>query len=541
MAVAGGGYLELYRNNVTWDLSRDRGALQMWVYAKSAEVGASADPWNIHLGICLSNDSGFSSYYTAVSNRQVHEGWNLLRFSTADWVASGSASWSRPVSRMLMYCSSPGSRSVELSFDELRSGVRGVMPAFMWRFDDGYDEVYQDVLPYLSGLGQKGTMYLRTDSVGTGGRYITLPHLQALYDAGWALGNHTSDHTDLTTVDQATAAAKISAGTSWLLSHGFPRAAYHLAYPYDFTNATARAAAAQSGILSATRAGSVNQQLPVDDPLYLNSFPMSGGTSDFAAWKAAIDKAVDSGGTMIIGCHDFTSIYQNETLPLFRQIADYVAQQRLWTPTIDEWWDTLQMQAQAGSAGAGPWLYVACDAGIQVVDLPDPTTPVLAGGLAAAGAADVDAYDAGACVAVEGVGLQVVGVPDPGSPTLAGSLSTGSAWSSGICVRGARTYVAAGADGLRIVSTADPAHPVLLGTLDTPGDARDVTVVGSKAYLADGQAGIQVIDVSDPSRPALVATHDLSAAANALVVFGHNAYVATDQGTLRVVSLPTGE
>ena len=39
------------------------------------------------------------------------------------------------------------------------------MPAFVWTFDDGYDELHQDVLPYLTPLGQRATVYL-TSSFG---------------------------------------------------------------------------------------------------------------------------------------------------------------------------------------------------------------------------------------------------------------------------------------------------------------------------------------------------------------------------------------
>ena len=324
------------------------------------------------------------------------------------------------------------------------------------------------------------------------------------------------------------------------LSHGFPRAAYHLAYPYNNSSASARAAATECGILTARRHGFRNQQVPVDEALMLNSFGVEDATPTIEAWRAKIDRAIDSGSTLVFYGHYFTS----DNLPLFKEIADYVAQRRLWAPPIDEWWDTVALQAEAGESFAGGYLYVACgDAGVQVVDISDPAAPVLMGGYATGGAVatDVAAYDNGACVAAGSAGLQVVDALHPATPTLAGGLAGGLAPSKGICVRGPRTYIAAGSDGLRIVSTADPAHPVQLGALDTPGDARDVTVVGTMAYVADGQGGVQVIDVSDPARPALVGTHLLTASAEALVVFGNTAYVADGQGGLQVVPLSAGE
>jgi peptidoglycan/xylan/chitin deacetylase (PgdA/CDA1 family) len=424
---------------------------------------------------------------------------------------------------------------VELSFDELRVGERGLMPAFVWTFDDGYDELHQDVLPYLTPLGQRATVYLTASFVG-GSTTLSLPHLRDLYAAGWALGNHSTQHVDLSSVDQATAAAQIRGCTDWLIANGFPRAAYHMAYPFNNSSASARAAATECGILTARRHGFRNQHVPIDEALMLNSFGVEDATPTIEAWRTKIDRAIDSGSTLVFYGHYFTS----DNLPLFKQIADYVAQRRLWTPPIDEWWDTLALQAEAGESFAGSYLYVACgDAGVQVVDISDPTAPVLMGGYAGGGggATDVAPYDDGACVAAGSAGLQVVEALQPATPALAGGLAGGSAPSKGICVRGTRTYVAAGADGLRIVSTADPANPVQLGALDTPGDACDVTVVGTLAYVADGPEGIQVIDVSDPARPALVGTHALTAPAEALVVFGGTAYVPDGLGGLQVVPL----
>jgi hypothetical protein len=376
-------------------------------------------------------------------------------------------------------------------------------------------------------------MYVTAAHVGAGGSNITLPHLQALYAGGWALGNHAYHHTDLTAVDQATAATEIGACTAWLIAHGFPRAAYHMAYPYNNSSAGARAAAAECGILTARRHGYRNQHMPVDEPLMLNSFGFEDATMTIEAWREKVDRAIACGGTLIFYGHSFTT----DQVPLFQAIADYVAARRVWAPGIDGWWDTLAQQSQSGEASAGGYLYVTCDAGLQVVDIADPLTPVLAGACVAGGADDVAACDGGACIASGAAGLQVVDVHDPAAPAVIGSSGDGSTHSGGVCVLGSTAYVAAGADGLRIVSIADPAHPQLLGVADTQGDARDVVVDGGTAYVADGPAGIVVVDVSDPAHPVPVSNYPLSTAAEALVVFGQTAYVASGDGGLRVVAL----
>ena len=537
LSVAAGTTATLTRDDLDWDLSHERGALQLWVYMKTTGAPAGSYDRSLILTLLLSNANDTANYFSTGSNYYVHDGWNLLRFSAADWQATGSPSWSRPIQRLRFVLSAPSDRAEELSFDELRAGERGVLPAFLWTFDDGYDELHQDVLPYLAPRGQRATVYLTSSFVG-GATTLSLAHLRDLYAAGWALGNHSVDHTDLSSVDQATAAEQIRGCTDWLIAHGFPRAAYHMAYPYNNSSASARAAATQCGILSARRHGFRNQQVPVDDALMLNSFGVEDADPTIDAWRAKIDRAIAGGGTLIFYGHSFTST----NLPLFKQIADYVAERRLWTPPIDEWWNTLAMQGAAGEMSAGLYLYVACgDAGVQVVDVSDPLAPVLMGRCTTGGAAeDAVAYDGGACVAAGSAGLRLVDAQQPATPVLAGGLAGGTAPSQGICVRGQTAYVAAGADGLRIVSIADPAHPAQLGVLDTPGDARDVTVVGSTAYVADGAGGLRVIDVSDPTRPALVDAYSLASPAAALVVFGRTAYVSDGHGGLEIVPLDAG-
>ena len=133
-------------------------------------------------------------------------------------------------------------------------------------------------------------MYVIANWPGSGGSKITLPHLQALYDAGWAIGNHTVDHTVLTSVDQATALSKIQQGYDWLIGHGFTRAARHFAYPTNDTNATARAALAQAGVLTARVGNPRGHQLPTDDALQLSSYAFDDLTQQSVPGLARQDR-----------------------------------------------------------------------------------------------------------------------------------------------------------------------------------------------------------------------------------------------------------
>jgi hypothetical protein len=99
----------------------------------------------------------------------------------------------------------------------------------------------------------------------------------------------------------------------------------------------------------------------------------------------------------------------------------------------------------------------------------------------------------------EGAGLQVIDVSDPTSPTRLGFFAT-SQWFRDIEVVGEFAYLVVDS-GLEIVDVGDPASPVGVGSLETPGSARAVDVAAGRAYVADGPAGLRVIDVSDPTAP----------------------------------------
>ena len=421
-----------------------------------------------------------------------------------------------------------------MCFDELRTGLTGLKSAFLWTFDDGYDENYVEVLPYLSARHASATMYVATDLVGRGGTRISLAHLQALYDAGWAVGNHTSDHTNLSAVDRATAAAKIQQGFDWLIAHGFTRAARHLAYPYNATSDSAVAAAADCGMVSARRSGKRNQQLPMDEALRISAFEFDDTLTTVAAWQTRIDRAIAAGGTIIVNGHTFDAT----TLPLFTGVADYLAEKGVWCPPVDEWWSTLVAQSESADAGAGQYAYVACGAsGVQVVDVSDPSRPAVVGACVTGGSAgDVAAGDSLAVTVDATSGLKVIDAAQPGSPSVIGS-SPATGGSLGVGMHGDVAYLAEGSSGLRIVSLATPSNPVTLASYDTLGDARDVVVWRSRAYVADGPGGISVIDVSDPAHPTLVSRHSVTGEAEGLVVFGGDVYVACGAGGLQVLPL----
>ena len=66
----------------------------------------------------------------------------------------------------------------------------------------------------------------------------------------------------MTTVDQATATAKVQEGSEWLLAHAYPRAADFFAYPYNHFSDSAMAALKTAGVICARRGGSSASAAP---------------------------------------------------------------------------------------------------------------------------------------------------------------------------------------------------------------------------------------------------------------------------------------
>jgi hypothetical protein len=232
----------------------------------------------------------------------------------------------------------------------------------------------------------------------------------------------------------------------------------------------------------------------------------------------------------------------------------------------------------------GDYAYVADgQAGLQVIDISDPTQPVIAG------SHDTDKYAYGIFVqdsiayvadGASGGGLHIFNVKHPDSiialgtdawisvydvfvinrdasvfallaardkfvvdevtnpllPSLEGRCETpGTAY--GVYGNDEYAYVANEQMGLQVIDMTELTDPEISGSCDTPGKALDVFVSGDYAYIADGREGLQVIDVSDPERPGIVGTCNTPGYANRIFVFEARAYIADGDAGLQVIDV----
>lgn len=141
-----------------------------------------------------------------------------------------------------------------------------------------------------------------------------------------------------------------------------------------------------------------------------------------------------------------------------------------------------------------------------------------------------------AYVADDNAGLQVIDISDPTAPAQVGGFDTvGVALS--VQVVGNYAYIADGTAGIQILDSSDPIHLRRVGGYDTPGAAFHVQIVGNLAFVADYGEGLQVIDVSDPTTPKLLGSCKIDGAARHVRVRGEFANVAQEFAGLRIINI----
>jgi hypothetical protein len=189
---------------------------------------------------------------------------------------------------------------------------------------------------------------------------------------------------------------------------------------------------------------------------------------------------------------------------------------------------------------SGDYAYVAAGAtGLQVVDVTNPTTPILVSSENTPGNAnDVIVVEDLAYVADGSSGLQIIDISDPLDPIIIGAVDTPGV-AQDVAVKANLALVADGSTGLQVIDITDPTAPRLIGSVDTPGTAKGVAVSqdAPRAVIADGSGGIQVIDLTDPTNPTSIGNVSTGGNARDVTLNGNFAFIADTSSSFTVVDL----
>ena len=186
-------------------------------------------------------------------------------------------------------------------------------------------------------------------------------------------------------------------------------------------------------------------------------------------------------------------------------------------------------------AGAGPYLFTSDNSiGFDIVDVTgDPTRAgeYLADGfprgIAAAGSR--------VFVADQPAGLMVVDVSDPASPRVEGGLSLGRDPVLQVFAPDVRSTggdppgvvcIVSGQGGLQAVDLSDPASPRLASAVPAAARPSGVALWGRRLYTAGGDV-LQAFDLNDPAAPVLAASSDIGGPTGPVAVDATHVFVAT--------------
>ncbi len=318
-------------------------SIVLWIYLHSNGDSLSSMTIDLASSTNLSNKLTISARRFPTSNQ-----WWPLYIYKDDLTAVGTETWATLLSAglkvlQIMLTQASGQQAI-CSVDDLQLGGDG-LPRVMLHFDDGYQSTYDIAYPYMATWGVKGNSMIISSYVqGSNPSYMRLAQLQTLYAAGWAIGNHTTDHTNLTTLStQAEMEAKILPCTEYLLTNGLTRGAYHLVYPYGARNATVIAAARNAGILTA-RSGLSGVVKESHLALELPCVTCADGISSLNTVRSAIQEAITKGHTLILLFHKIVAsgpVNEEASTAYFQAIIQYLVDAKIPVVTIDEWYKGL--------------------------------------------------------------------------------------------------------------------------------------------------------------------------------------------------------
>jgi hypothetical protein len=159
---------------------------------------------------------------------------------------------------------------------------------------------------------------------------------------------------------------------------------------------------------------------------------------------------------------------------------------------------------------AGHFAYVACDAGVVVLDLDNPLAPrhvATVGAPFVSGARRVQVQFRYAFV-LDSEGLKVLDVTDPAKPQGVRDATVRIADARDLYVSRTYGYVAAGKEGLVVVDLERPEAPRIEQRFDADGRMDDATAVkvgmtnaSMFAYVADGRNGLKVVQLTSDETP----------------------------------------
>src|ERR1035437_2177736 len=191
----------------------------------------------------------------------------------------------------------------------------------------------------------------------------------------------------------------------------------------------------------------------------------------------------------------------------------------------------------------GNYAYIGEGRNLLVLNVSTPSSPAKVGQVTLPGIInDVALFGQDAYVADGEGGLQVVDISNPTTPVIRGFyLTTNYTWAAGITIFGGRAYLT---DeninvGLEIFDLGNPIMPTLLSSIPCGGGAYDVVVKASTngvfAYVSSGSS-LCAVNVSNPLSPVLRGQASIGTAYS-IALSGNHVFCASWFGNVEMVDV----
>jgi peptidoglycan/xylan/chitin deacetylase (PgdA/CDA1 family) len=210
-------------------------------------------------------------------------------------------------------------------------------PGILFTFDDGLKTIISEAYPILAAAGYRATAYITSDNIGFSESWMSAADLTTLYAAGWDIGNHTKDHTDLTTLTLEQQEAELSACATVLDGLGFTRSSHHVAIPYGPYNQDTLTALDNTEMITSRTVSTDTGKVPYPDYHQIKGVRYLTHTIPLDTAEGYINAATNN-EVIIFYCHDITDEggVGKWTTADFQSLVDFVAFRNLRVMTISE-------------------------------------------------------------------------------------------------------------------------------------------------------------------------------------------------------------
>lgn len=326
--------------------------------AGSSNGDVDTSGWNItfYLG---QETGGFTNYYTfqpfTIYPNKAVSGWNLVTLDlTAPYSTVGTISQANPFRRIRMQLRGKFGTTGTLYIGPVYANMR-TKAKVMFGYEDVDDSQETYAIPYLAAHHIRGSMHVVKDFVLNSAGCLTIPQIQAVYDAGWSVHNHSDRHQMLSTLTVDEILTDLRSCQSWMTGQGWTRGQSTFVYPRGpytstFFDTMETSVFPAMGITHARVVRNVPQVAwdGIENKFRMAGLSTGSGVS-LATLKTAVDTAIKTGGTVIFYTHDLDPSSPGAngvTTAIHHGLVDYVVGKRdvgaLTIPTLQEYIDEMR-------------------------------------------------------------------------------------------------------------------------------------------------------------------------------------------------------